>query len=154
MLEWLAENPWSVWLVLAMVLATVESMTLDFTLIMLAIGAAAGAVVAVFLPGLIGVQAIVAAGVAVSTLFLLRPSLLRRFRSAPGYRSQFQKLVGSEGVALTEITGAGGEVKVNGETWSARPYGHSATIAKGEVIEVFQVDGVTALVHPRDELMP
>ena len=43
MFDWLAANLWMVWLVVAGVLAITEVTTLDFTLLMLASGALAGA---------------------------------------------------------------------------------------------------------------
>ena len=43
-----------------------------------------------------------------------------------------------------------GLVKVNGEVWSARSYdGHP--IAAGVEVEVFEIDGVTAVVYPKDK---
>ena len=72
--------PWLVWLVGSAVLACTEMLTGDFTLLMLAGGAAAGALTAFFLPGMILVQAIVAVAVAILMLAVLRPTLLRRVR--------------------------------------------------------------------------
>ena len=53
MWEWLSTNWWAVWLVAAMLLALTESLTLDFTLLMLAAGALAGAGIALLFPGMI-----------------------------------------------------------------------------------------------------
>jgi membrane protein implicated in regulation of membrane protease activity len=149
--EWLQENLWAVWLMLAMVLGASEMLTLELTLLMLASGAVAGMVTSFIFPGLFVVQVLVAVLVAVLMLFILRPTLLRRVRNAPGYRSALQKMVGSEGVAMAEITANSGEVKVNGETWSARAYDPDRVIKAGERVEIFEVDGVTALVHPHHE---
>lgn len=149
--EWLQQNVWAVWLALALVLGASEMLTLELTLLMLATGALAGMVTAFVLPGAIATQVVVAVLVAALMLFVLRPPLLRRARNAPGYRSSFQKLVGSSGIATAEITAHAGEIKVNGETWSARAYDPHRTIRPGEAIDVFEIDGVTALVHPSDE---
>jgi membrane protein implicated in regulation of membrane protease activity len=35
--------------------------------------------------------------------------------------------------------------------WTARPYVEETTIPAGTPVEVFDVDGVTVLVHPLDE---
>ena len=45
MAEWLAEHAWAAWMVLAALLAMAEMLTLDFTLLMLAVGALAGGLV-------------------------------------------------------------------------------------------------------------
>ncbi|MGK2351691.1 NfeD family protein [Cutibacterium sp. V947] len=140
--------PWLVWLVGSAVLACTEMLTGDFTLLMLAGGAAAGAITAFFLPGMVLVQAIVAVTVAVLMLAVLRPTLLRRVREAPGYRSSLDKLVGSSGVATTQITDGHGQVKVEGEEWSARAFEPGMAIASGEKVEVFEVDGTTLVVYP------
>ena len=42
MLEWFQENPWALWLTLAAGLAIAEMLTLDLTLLMLAVGALVG----------------------------------------------------------------------------------------------------------------
>ena len=83
MLEWLSANWWAVWLVAAVLLAVSEALTLDFTLLMLAAGALAGAGTALLFPGLLLVQVVVAVAVAFSLLFLLRPTLLAASRCAP-----------------------------------------------------------------------
>jgi membrane protein implicated in regulation of membrane protease activity len=151
-MQWLAENSWVVWLVLAGVLAVTETATLDFTLLMLAAGALAGAATAVFLPGLLWIQVVVALVVAVAMLALLRPTLLAKIRSMPGYRSSLDKMIGSTGVATTEITANGGEAKVNGEAWTARAV--EGTIAAGAEVEVYQIDGAVAVVYPRHQALP
>lgn len=152
--EWLQQNLWAAWLALSLVLGASEMLTLELTLLMLASGAMAGMVTALIVPQLIVVQVLVAVVVAVLMLFVLRPTLLRKVRSAPGYRSALQKMVGSSGVATAEVTAYAGEVKINGETWSARTFDPERTIRPGEEIEVFEVDGVTAVVHPRHDSLP
>lgn len=149
MWEWLSANWWAIWLIIAAALALAESLTLDFTLLMLAAGALAGAGVAVFFPGLILVQVVVAVAVAFAMLFLLRPTLLATVRNAPGYRSSLQRMVGSTGRALTAINGDSGEVKVEGEVWQARSFSTEA-IEAGTPVEIFEVDGTTVVVYPKD----
>lgn len=149
MFDWLSANVWAVWLVAAAALAVTEMATLDFTLAMLAVGALAGAIAAAIFPGLWLVHAIVAVVVAVAMLGLLRPTLLRTVRNSPGYRSSLDKMVGSSGRALSEITVDGGEVKVSGEVWSARSF-DDQPIPAGTQVEVFEVEGTVVVVYPRD----
>lgn len=146
MLEPFQEHRWLLWTVASAVLACAEMLGGDFTLLMLAAGA--GAVTAAIVPGLWLLQVIVAVAVAALLLAVLRPTLLRRIREAPGYRSSLDKLVGSEGVATSEITDGHGQVKVDGEEWSARALEPGSTIAVGERIEVYEVDGATLVVYP------
>lgn len=148
MLEPFQEHRWLLWTVASAVLACAEMLGGDFTLLMLAAGAGAGAVTAAIVPGLWLLQVIVAVAVAALLLAVLRPTLLRRIREALGYRSSLDKLVGSEGVATSEITDGHGQVKVDGEEWSARALESGSTIAVGERIEVYEVDGATLVVYP------
>lgn len=147
MLEWLSENWWAVWLVLAGGLAVSEMLTLDMTLLMLAGGALAGAGAALLLPGLVWVQVLVAVVAAVALLGLLRPQMIKRLQKGPGYRSALDQLVGSRGRTMGEVTETGGEVKVAGEIWTARSYDGNP-IAPGVEVDVFEIDGVTVVVHP------
>jgi membrane protein implicated in regulation of membrane protease activity len=152
-MQWLAENSWVVWLVLAGGLAVTETATLDFTLLMLASGALAGAATAVFLPGVVWAQIVVALVVAVAMLMLARPTLLAKIRSAPGYRSSLDNMIGSTGIAISEITtSSSGQVKVNGEAWTARAV--EGSIPAGTEIEVYQIDGAVAVVYPRHQALP
>lgn len=151
-MEWLAEHTWVVWISLAAVLGVAELLTLDFTLLMLASGAVAGGLVALAFPGLLWAQIAAAVVVAIAMLALLRPTLLRKVRALPGYRSSVDKMVGSPGIALTEVTAGAGEVKVAGEVWTARSV--EGTIPAGTEVEVYRVDGAIALVYPRNLALP
>ena len=148
MVRWFGENLWAIWGALALVLASAEMLTLDLTLLMLASGALAGGLVALVLPGAVLAQVLVALAVAMAMLVFLRPTLLERVRRAPGYRSSLSKLVGSEGTATATITRNSGEVKVNGELWSARMVPGVEAVAAGEAVEVYEVDGATLVVYP------
>lgn len=146
-LEWLAQNPWVVWLAVAGALAVSEMTTLDMTLLMLSVGALAGVAVALVLPGVIWAQILVAVVVALACLTLVRPSILKRLHNGVGFRSSVEKVLGATGVASREITASGGEVRVNGDTWSARSY-DGEPIAAGVEVDVFEVDGLTLVVLP------
>lgn len=149
--NWIAQHGWVGWLAASAVLACAEMLTVDFTLLMLASGALAGAITAAIVPGAWIIQAVVALAVAGVMLGVLRPTLLKRVRDAPGYRSILDSLVGSAGTATRRITSEEGEVKVRGETWEARAMAPGVTIEAGEDIEVFQIDGTTLIVYPSSQ---
>src|SRR6187200_3095961 len=152
--DWLGDNSWALWLSLAFLLSIAEIMSLDLVLIMLAVGALAGAGVAVLAPGLWWLQILVAVAVTILMLLLLRPTLLVKVRSMPGYRSSAAKMVRSSGVATSQIDKSGGEIKVDGQHWSARPYSSDLVIEQGTEIEVFEIDGVIAVVYPKYGAIP
>ncbi|AFV90009.1 MAG: NfeD family protein [Acidipropionibacterium acidipropionici] len=149
--DWVARHGWVAWLAASAVLACAEMLTLDFTLLMLASGALAGAITAAILPGAWIAQVLVAVAVGGIMLAVLRPTLLKKVRDAPGYRSSLDTLLGAEGTATHQITEGAGEVKVHGELWEARPMAPGVTIEAGESIEVFQIDGTTLIVYPSSQ---
>lgn len=150
--DWLGDNPWALWLTVALLLGIAEVLSLDLVLIMLAAGALAGAGVSLIAPGMWWLQILVAAGASVGMLAILRPTLLVKVRAMPGYRSSLDKMVGSVGVATAEITHHNGEVKIDGLTWSARTMDDETTVEPGDTVEVYEVDGVTAIVYPMKAL--
>ncbi|MFZ2623632.1 MAG: NfeD family protein [Propionibacterium sp.] len=152
MREWLTNNAWAVWMAAGALLGILEFLSTDLTLLMLASGAVAGGLTALAFPHLFWMQILVAAVVAWVMLAFLRPTLLRRVRNAIGYRSNLDRMVGAPGIAITELTPTGGEVKVSGETWTARTM--QGTIAAGEEIEVYEIDGAIAIVYPRHQPLP
>jgi membrane protein implicated in regulation of membrane protease activity len=152
--DWLGDNSWALWLSLAFLLGIAEIMSLDLVLIMLAVGALAAAAVAVVAPTLWWLQILVATGISVMMLLLLRPTLLAKVRNMPGYRSSADKMVGSSGTAISQIDKSGGEIKVDGQSWSARPYSSDVVIEQGTEIEVYEIDGVIAVVYPKYGQLP
>ena len=152
--DWLGENSWAIWLSLAFLLGIAEIMSLDLVLIMLAVGALAAAGIAVLAPSVWWLQILVAAAVSITMLLLLRPTLLAKVRNMPGYRSSADKMVGSSGVAISQIDKSGGEIKVDGQSWSARPYSSDVVIEQGTEVEVYEIDGVIAVVYPKYGQLP
>lgn len=154
MREWMSDHLWTLWLALALLLGVAEMLTLDLTLLMLAAGALAGAGTAAIVPEAWFLQIVVALLVSALSLFLLRPTLLEKVRNAPGYRSSVGKLVGSTGTATAEITASGGEVKVDGQLWTARTLDASVRVLPGHQVEIYEVDGTTLVVYPSDPGLP
>jgi membrane protein implicated in regulation of membrane protease activity len=63
-------------------------------------------------------------------------------------------MVGSAGLAVTQIDRAGGEIKVDGQSWTARPYSSDVVIDAGTEVEVYEIDGAIAVVYPRYGELP
>ncbi|KAA1419944.1 NfeD family protein [Mumia zhuanghuii] len=144
---WLSDNAWAGWVAAGLLLATAELMSLDLVLLMLAVGAFAGAGTAA-LGGSFAVSALVASVVSLLMLFLARPSMVKRLHRGPDLVSGTTALIGSSAVALTTVDANQGQVKLGGETWSARSYDPSVTIEAGAKVSVFEIDGATAVVYP------
>ena len=153
-MDWIRDHLWETWLALAIALGVAEMFSLDLILAMLAAGAVVGMVTAmVGLPLEITLLAAVASSVAM--LALVRPSVVKRLHSGPELALGHGKLVGTRGMVTEEITGlTAGRIKAGGEIWTALPYDENLRIAPGETVEILQIKGATAYVHPVATLEP
>ena len=150
-MEWFRDHMWETWTAAAILLGLAELISLDLVLLMLAVGAGAGILTALLgLP--VAVQVLAAIGTSIAMLALVRPSMVKRFQSGPELTLGHDALVGKQGVAVTEVTGDGGQVRIGGELWSARAYDETSVIPEGARVDVFQIKGATALVHRIPEL--
>ncbi len=153
-MDWLGDNQWAGWLTLAIALGVAEMFSLDLVLIMLAVGATAG-LVAALLGAPFLAQALVAAAASVAMLALVRPGVVRRLHAGPELVLGQHKLLGQRALVTERITAIEpGRVRLAGEIWSAAPYDEHLTIEPGETVEVFEIRGATAYVHPVPTLEP
>ena len=147
-MDWLGDHVAAVFLGLAITLGIAEMFSLDLVLLMLALGALVGMVTAL-LGAPFAVAAIAAAVASVACLALVRPTLVRRLHSGPELSLGHGKLVGQQGLVTQRITGLEpGRVKLGGEIWSASPYDETIAIEPGATVEVLEIRGATAYVHP------
>jgi membrane protein implicated in regulation of membrane protease activity len=153
-MEWIRDHLTESWLALAVVLGVAEMFSLDLLLIMLATGAFAGMLTSLFTDA-VAIQAAVALITAVGMLAVVRPSLARKLHHGPELRLGHGKLVGTQGTVTETVTAlAPGRVRLAGDVWSAQPYDETLTIEPGETVEVFEIRGATAYVHPVPRLEP
>lgn len=140
------ENLWLVWLGLAILLGVLELFSLSLILLMLSAGAVVGmALSLVNLP--LGIQVVGAVVTSVGMLALVRPSIVSRLHSGPELRLGHQALIGRQAVVVSEVSSQAGQVRINGELWTARPYDETEVIEPGATVDVFEIRGATALVH-------
>jgi membrane protein implicated in regulation of membrane protease activity len=147
-MEWLNDHLAGVFLGLAILLGIAEMFSLDLILLMLALGALVGMATALLGAGF-AVSAIAAAVASVACLAVVRPPLVKRLHSGPELSLGHGKLVGQQGVVTERITGLeAGRIKLAGEFWTARPYDETLSIDPGSTVEVLEIRGATAYVHP------
>ena len=128
----------------ASALVLLEMLTLDFTLLMLALGTYAAAA-SLALGTSPAVAAVIGVAVAVVSLGFLRPLALRMFRRGTGVSTGTDALLGASGVVVSAVDATGGQVKLRGEVWSARSY-DGTPIAQGVTVDVIAIEGATAVV--------
>ena len=94
-------------------------------------------------------QILLALGASVAALSLVRPAFVKRLHGGPDLTLGHSKLVGTRCLVTDEISGlAAGRIKAGGETWTALPYDENLRIQAGETVEILQIKGATAYVHP------
>ena len=147
--DWLGDHGWALWLSLALLLAVAEVVSLDLVLIMLAVGALAAAGTAAIAPDLWVLQILVGAGVSAGHADLPAPERAGQGPRDAGLPLLDDKMVGSTGMAMSQIDRGSGEIKVDGQTWSARTYASDVIIDQGTEIEVYEIDGAIAVVYPK-----
>lgn len=136
------------WLALALLAGVVEIFTLSLVFAMVAGGALVAAVVA----GVTGNAVLSVVAFAVSTGLLLgvvRPPLMRYSnRLAPAQPTGVAALIGHRAEVLGEVSDSSGQVKLAGETWTARPARRGDLLEVGSTVYVTRIDGATAVVSP------
>lgn len=153
-MDWLNEHAWAAWLGIAAVLGAAEMFSLDLIFLMLAVGAMGGLVTAAF-DAPVAAQVLVALGTSLATLTLLRPRLVARVHGGPSLTLGTRKLIGARGVVTAQITPTEtGRVRLAGDVWSAAPYDSHLVIEPGETVEVLEIRGATAYVHPTGDPLP
>ncbi len=145
----ISDYAWVAWVGLAIVLGIVETLTLDFVFLMLAGGAAGGAVAAVSGFGVV-VQALVAITVSVALLGLVRPVAKRHMRKTGDTRTGAAALVGRQGVVVEKVDAEHGLIKLAGELWTARSFDGRSVIEAGREVDVIEIEGATAMVFAAD----
>ena len=140
-----------IWLVGALVLIAVETTTLAFVAVYVALGALCAAIatgVGAGFGGQVGVFVVVS----VLSLVLTRKPLRKALGKTPLVRSNVQTIVGRHAVVTVPVPagpGSRGQIKVGTEYWSAkREQDIGDAIPEGTTVEVLGIEGVTAVVRP------
>ncbi|GAA1463890.1 NfeD family protein [Williamsia maris] len=135
-----------VWLAAALVLLGVEALSGELILLMLAGGALAASGSALFFDLPIAVDGVVFAVVSVLLLAAARPVAKRHLMRRPALATNAEALQGKTAVVTAEVTSRGGQVRLDGDTWSARPMHDADVYETGQDVMVMQIDGATAVV--------
>ncbi|MEV5545819.1 NfeD family protein [Streptomyces sp. NPDC052309] len=143
--------PWFVWLLAAAALGVAEFFTLTLVFGLLAGAALVAAIVAGVGIGLLG-QLLALGAAAAAGLLVVRP-IMRHMAQQPLTREGSDALIGKRAEVVQEVTATRGLVKLSGEEWSARALDESLVIPVGAFVDVMEIEGATAIVHPR-ELLP
>ena len=134
-----------IWLIAALALAGAEALTGDLFLLMLGGGALAAAGSSLVFDDL-WVHGAVFLVVSVLLLILVRPALRRQFLSGKGMPEPVKALEGKSALVLDRVARHEGQVKLDGEVWTARPLNDDDVFEPGDHVTVVHIDGATAVV--------
>ena len=142
---------WLFWIGGALLLVVIETVTADFTFLMIAGGALGGGLTS-FLGGPLWAQVVVFACVSTLLLFAVRPWAKRRLAATtPQMKTNVEALIGRSATTITAVDDGGGRVRLGGEEWSARlaPTVQGTTrLEAGASVTVTEIDGAVAVVAP------
>jgi membrane protein implicated in regulation of membrane protease activity len=140
-------DAWMFWILLAVILAAGEMMSVSFFLGPFAIGALLGAIADI--AGASGVVAFVVFLVSSTLLFgIVRPIARRHLRTPAQLRTGTAALIGRTAIVtqLIDNDADSGAVRLDGELWTARAYDDDDVIEAGRRVHVVEIKGATALV--------
>jgi membrane protein implicated in regulation of membrane protease activity len=135
-----------IWLIAALALAGAEALTGDLFLLMLGGGALAAAGSSLVFDDL-WVQGAVFLVVSILMLALVRPVLRRHLTSGEAMPVPAKALEGKSALVLDRVARHEGQVKLDGEIWTARPANDDDVYEPGDHVTVVHIEGATAVVQ-------
>ncbi|HUL99251.1 MAG TPA: NfeD family protein [Mycobacterium sp.] len=134
-----------IWLIVALALAGAEVLTGDLFLLMLGGGALAAAGSTLLFDDL-WVHGVVFLVASVLLLVGVRPVLRRHLSSGRGLPDPMKELEGKSALVLDRVARHEGQVKLDGQVWTARPLNENDVYQPGDHVTVVYIDGATAVV--------
>jgi membrane protein implicated in regulation of membrane protease activity len=140
-------DAWLVWLVAGIAASVGEIITTGFFLAPFAVGAF-GAMLVALAGGGAALQGVVFAALTLASFALVRPIAKRHLYQPPQLRTGTSALIGRSAMVLQTVDNdrAAGQVRIDGEVWTARAYDEDRIIEAGTKVQVIEIRGATALV--------
>lgn len=140
-----------IWLVILVVLLIIEVLTLNLTTIWFA-GGAVVALVATYFKVDFSVQVVLFLAVSLLVLFLLRPSVVKKYNSKL-VQTNARALIGQKASVIETINNdeATGVAVINGQEWSARAKEDDMIIEAGNKATVIDIQGVKLILSNKKE---
>jgi len=137
---------WYLWLIAAGIFFIVEIATTGFLIFWLGIGSIL-AMITSFITDNLFIQTAVFVVSSIILILLTKPLISKYVDNKKIIPTNAYSIIGKIGIATTDIDSInGGQVKVNGEIWSAKS---DNTIVKDTEVEVLKIEGVKLIVKPK-----
>lgn len=139
---------WQFWLIAAGVFLVAEIITVGFLVFWLAIGALFAMIVSFFTDSLL-IQTAVFVISSIILIFATKPFIKKFAQNKSSFKTNAYSIVGETGIVTKDIDSinATGQIKVDGESWSAVGQ-DDINIEKGTEVEIKEIKGVKAVVSP------
>lgn len=136
---------WQIWLIIAGLFFIGEMLTVGFLIFWLGVGALIAMLASFFTDNII-IQTSIFVISSVVLLLATKP-FVKKFVDIKKTNTNVFSIVGKKAVVIKEINSINstGQIKVNGEVWSAESDGDE-TIEEGSEVEIIEVRGVKAIV--------
>ncbi len=136
---------WQIWLIIAGIFFIGEMLTVGFLIFWLGVGALIAMIASFFTDNII-IQTSIFVISSVVLLLATKP-FVKKFVDIKKTNTNVFSIVGKKAVVIKEINSINstGQIKVNGEVWSAESDGDE-TIEEGSEVEIIEVRGVKAIV--------
>lgn len=140
---------WHIWLIIAGFFFIAEMITVGFFVFWFGIGALIAMLVSFICPGNIALQSAVFVISSTLLIFLTKPLVKKITKLDIKLKTNAFSIIDKTGIVTQDInpTHGIGQIKVSGETWSAKTTDNSV-IEKGTQIKIIKIDGVKAIVEP------
>lgn len=140
---------WYIWLILAGILLVIEAITVGFLIFWLSIGSLFAMITSFFTDNLF-IQTAVFVVSSTILIFATKPFVKKFTQTKNPIKTNVYSIIGKTGIVTQEINSiqATGQIKVNGELWSAIGENNSSVIPKDSEVKILEVKGVKTIVTP------
>lgn len=139
---------WQIWLIIAGFFLILETITSGFLVFWFAVSALITMLFSFFIVSKT-VQATIFVVLSIVLLFATKPFVKKITKHSANIKTNAYSIEGQKGKVLIDIDPVEGcgQIKVNGEKWSAKSIDDSF-ISKDSDVKVIKIDGVKAIVEP------
>ena len=139
---------WQFWLILAGMFLIIEIISVGFLVFWFSIGALIAMVASLFIKSIVAQATIFVISSAI-LLFVTRPFVSKITQKDEVVKTNVYPIEGKVAKVVVDVDPieGKGQIKVDGETWSAKSY-NDTVIPKDTEVLIEKVDGVKAIVKP------
>lgn len=136
---------WQIWIIVAGIFFVAEIFTTGFLVFWFGLGALFTMVASFFIQDLV-IQTTIFLIISVILIFATRP-LINKFLKTDTVSTNVFSIIGKHAIVIKDLNSieGTGQIKINGETWSAEEI-NGKSIPKGSEVVVTKISGVKAIV--------